>query len=59
MISKNKLNKYLRKLNVEVHGTSYIQSLQKGEFKNNEFDFFKKIFRAGDITIFVRENLSC
>ena len=52
MISKNKLNKYLRKLNVEVHGISYIQSLKKGEFTNNEFDFFKKIFGKGDITIF-------
>lgn len=52
MISKNKINKYLRKFKVEIHGTSYIQSLKKGKFKSNEFDFFKKIFGSGPITIF-------
>ena len=52
MISKNTLNNYLRKFNFEIHGTSYIQSLKKGEFKSNEFDFFKKIFGTDKITIF-------
>ncbi len=52
MISKNKLNKYLRKFNFEIHGTSYMQSLKKGEFKSNEFDFFKRVFAKANITIF-------
>ena len=52
MLSKYTINKYLKKLNVEMHGISYIQALKKGEFKNNEFDFFKEIFGTEKITIF-------
>lgn len=38
---KQLINKYLRKLGVEVHGTGYLQALAKGEFKKNAFDIQK------------------
>lgn len=52
MAIKNKLNRFLRKLNVEMHGLGYLQSLKRGAFKNNEFDFFKKLYQSEKIIIF-------
>ena len=52
MSIKNKINKILRKLNVELHGLSYLQSLAKGDFKNNELDLFKRIFNEDKILIY-------
>ena len=52
MFSKKRINKFLKRFNVELHGISYLQSLKKGEFKNNEFDFFKRVFPSASITIF-------
>lgn len=50
---KNKLNNILRKFNVELHGTGYLQSLAKGEFKKDEFTFFTEVFKKNEpITIF-------
>ncbi|MEJ7820859.1 MAG: FkbM family methyltransferase, partial [Chitinophagaceae bacterium] len=49
---KNKLNKFLRKYNVEVHGLSYLQALSKGEFKNSEIDLIKKIYGDANIIVY-------
>jgi len=48
MSIKNRLNKYLRKLHVEIHGLGYLQSLSKNEFKSSEYDFFTKLFNQND-----------
>lgn len=52
MSFKNRLNKYLRKFNVELHGLGYLQSLAKGEFKKNELDLFKNVFANNDLLIY-------
>ena len=53
MSLKNRINKYLRKFNVELHGLGYLQSLGKNEFKNSENSFYSKAFKSDDkITIF-------
>ncbi len=52
MSLKNRINKILRPLNVQVHGLGYLQSLGKGDFKKDEFDFFKQIFGDRPITIY-------
>lgn len=52
MSIKNKLNKVLRRFNVELHGTGYLQSLAKGEFKKNEFNFFREFYGEQQIVIF-------
>lgn len=52
MISKRKLNDFFRKFNFEIHGTGYLQSLKKGEFKSNEFEYFQRAFGNRAITIF-------
>lgn len=52
MISKKIINKFLKKINVEIHGSSYLQALRKGEFRHNEFDLYKKIFSNKAICIF-------
>ncbi|MEO6231212.1 MAG: FkbM family methyltransferase [Ferruginibacter sp.] len=52
MSFKNKLNKILRKFNVELHGLGYLQSLSKGEFKKNEFDYFSNLFNNQHLVIF-------
>ncbi len=52
MSLKNKINKILRKFNVELHGTGYLKSLTKGELNANEMDVFKKVFDGGDIVIY-------
>lgn len=49
---KQKLNKVLRKFNVELHGTGYLQSLAKGDFKKNEYDYFNQCFGNKPIVIF-------
>lgn len=52
MSIKNKLNKLLKPLNVQVHGLGYLQSLAKGDFKKNEFDFFKQTFGDKPLVIY-------
>lgn len=52
MSIKYKINKLLRRFNVELHGTGYLQSLAKGDFKKNEYDFFKLHFGNKPIVIF-------
>ena len=34
---KKKLNRILRKFGAEIHGTGYLQSLQKAEFRKDSF----------------------
>lgn len=52
MSYKNRLNKFLKPFNVQVHGLGYLQSLAKGEFKKNEFDYFKEIFGNKALVIY-------
>lgn len=52
MSIKHKLNYFLKRFNIQVHGIGYLQSLSKGEFKKNEFDFFKETFLGKSIVIF-------
>lgn len=52
MSIKNKLNRLLKPLNVQVHGLGYLQSLAKGDFKKNEFDFFKQTFGDKPLVIY-------
>lgn len=49
---KNRLNKILRRFNVELHGLGYLQSLAKGEFKKDEFSFFKKNIEENEPIIY-------
>jgi FkbM family methyltransferase len=49
---KKKINSFLKRFNVELHGTGYLQSLAKGDFKKNEFDYFKQLFGDGQIIIY-------
>jgi FkbM family methyltransferase len=52
MSVKHTINRYLRRFNVELHGIGYLQSLAKGDFKKNEYDFFKHCFGNKPIVIF-------
>lgn len=52
MSIKHKLNHFLKRFNIQVHGIGYLQSLTKGEFKKDEFDFFKESFTDKRIVIF-------
>ena len=49
---KTRLNKYLRKFNVELHGLGYLQSLAKDSFKSDELDVFKATFGNKKILIY-------
>lgn len=50
---KHLINKFLKPMNVELHGKGYLQKLAKGEFKKNEFDFQKEYFKGRKVrTIF-------
>ena len=49
---KNKINSILRRWNVELHGTGYLQSLLKGDFKSDEYHFFKQHFGSSPIVIY-------
>lgn len=49
---KNKLNNFLKPFNIQVHGLGYLQALAKGDFKKNEFDFFKEIFGNKELVIY-------
>jgi FkbM family methyltransferase len=40
---KQIINRYLRKFGVELHGTGYLQSLAKGEFKKDAFAVQKEL----------------
>lgn len=51
-MKKSFINKYLQKFGFEVHGTGYIQSLQKGSFKEDAFDKQKEITGSRVSTIF-------
>jgi len=42
-MKKSVINKYLRKFGFELHGTGYLQSLQKGAFKEDAFETQKEI----------------
>jgi len=48
MSIKHRINKYLRKFNVELHGLGYLQSLAKSDFKNSEKDIFLKVYNQDD-----------
>lgn len=52
MSFKNKLNKFLQPFNIQVHGLGYLQSMAKGDFKKNEFDYFKEIFGNKTLVIY-------
>ncbi len=52
MSIKNKLNAFLKHFNVQLHGLGYLQSLAKGEFKKDEFDYFKEVFGNQPLVIF-------
>ena len=52
MSIKNKLNGFLRKFNVELHGLGYLQALSKGDFKSNEIQVMKKYFNNNEIIIY-------
>jgi FkbM family methyltransferase len=43
MMNKGLLNKYFRKFGFEVHGTGYLQSVNKGSFKDDPFKVQKEI----------------
>lgn len=45
---KNKINKYLRKFNVEIHGLGYLQALSKNEFKNDEKNIYNAFFKENE-----------
>ena len=52
MSLKNKINKVLTKFGVELHGISYLQSLAKGDFKNDEIEFLTKLYGNKEILIY-------
>jgi len=52
MSLKKKLNRILRPFNVELHGMGYLQSLAKGEFKKDEFDYFREKFEHKSVVIY-------
>ena len=43
---KATINRFLRKFNLELHGTGYLQSLAKGEFKKDTFDTQKELLKG-------------
>lgn len=49
---KNKLNEILKPFNVQIHGLGYLQSLAKGEFKKDEFAYFKEVFGDKKLVIY-------
>jgi FkbM family methyltransferase len=50
---KQLINKYLKKFGVELHGTGYLQSLAKGEFKKDAYGHqFDYIGKKHDVVIF-------
>lgn len=52
MISKQKLNAFLRRFGFELHGTGYLQSVAKQSFKEDCFSIQKSMINKRDITIF-------
>jgi len=52
MSLKNKLNTFLKRFNVQLHGLGYLQALAKGEFKKDEFDYFKEMFGNRALVIY-------
>lgn len=52
MSIKNKMNGFLKRFNVQVHGLGYLQSLAKGDFKKDEFDYFKEMFGNKPLVIY-------
>ena len=49
---KKKLNTLLKPFNVQLHGLGYLQSLAKGEFKKDEFTYFKETFGDKKLVIY-------
>ena len=49
---KNTLNKYLRRIGVELHGINYLKALSKGYFKSSEIDVIKRFYRDSKIVIY-------
>lgn len=49
---KKLINKYCRKLGFEVHGTGYMQSVQKNAFKEDAFQKQKELVNTNQCTIF-------
>jgi FkbM family methyltransferase len=49
---KEKINNILKRFNVELHGSGYLQSLAKGDFKKDEYDFFRKVFKDEKLVIY-------
>ena len=49
---KEKLNSILRKFGAEIHGTGYLQSLQKSEFRKDSFTIQRELSRGQIKTIF-------
>jgi len=52
MISKRSINKIARRFGVEVHGKGYLQSLAKGEFKQNCFEVQRQLIHKKNPLIF-------
>jgi len=51
-MKKSLINKYLRKFGIELHGTGYMQSLQKSSFSEDAFDKQKEILGRNATVIF-------
>jgi len=51
-MNKNSINKILRKFGFEVHGTGYIQSVQKSSFKEDAFQKQVELLANDAVTIF-------
>jgi len=51
-MNKNSINKILRKFGFEVHGTGYIQSVQKSSFKEDAFQKQVELLAGDAVTIF-------
>jgi FkbM family methyltransferase len=50
---KEKLNRILRKFGAEIHGTGYLQSIQKAEFRKDAFSIQRELLPAHKVkTIF-------
>jgi len=51
-MNKNRLNRFFRRFGFEVHGTGYMQSIQKTAFKENAFEKQQAILGKAVHTIF-------
>jgi FkbM family methyltransferase len=51
-MKKAVINKYLRRLGLELHGVSYIQSLKKTDFRENAFEVQQRLAKSTPKIIF-------